>query len=44
MGSNPVLRIFDEKMKTQDYGLTGEGSMVPGHSMRIYSCKFLTED
>jgi len=34
------LKIYDEKKKALDYKLTGEGGMVPGHSMKTYAVKF----
>ena len=44
VGSNPVLKIYDEKKKALEYTLKGEGGLIPGHSMRIYGVKYLKND
>eukprot|EP01016_Furgasonia_blochmanni_P055182 TRINITY_DN9194_c0_g1_i11.p1 TRINITY_DN9194_c0_g1~~TRINITY_DN9194_c0_g1_i11.p1 ORF type:complete len:260 (-),score=39.48 TRINITY_DN9194_c0_g1_i11:61-840(-) len=44
VGSEPILKIYDEQSKRMEYKMTGEGCVVPGHGSRVFCVKWYKDD
>jgi len=44
VGSESVLKIYDEQTRKVDSKFTGEACVVPGHNNRVYCVKYDKED
>ena len=43
VGANPVVSVYDAVKREPLLKMDGEGAIVPGHSNRQYSCKFVND-
>ena len=43
VGANPVVQVYDAERRERELVLDGEGGIIPGHSNRLYSCKFVND-
>lgn len=43
VGASQVVRVYDAEKKCLDLNLDGEGAIIPGHSNRLFSVKFVND-
>jgi COMPASS component SWD3 len=43
VGANPVVQVYDAERRERDLVMNGEGGIIPGHSNRLYSVKFVND-
>ena len=43
VGANGAVQIYDAQTRQREAFLDGEGGIIPGHSNRTYSCKFVND-
>ena len=44
VGANPAIRLYDLETKKLSHLLDGKGSLIPGHTNRVFSVKLLKDN